>query len=242
MAYYELDYPVTAARAAATERAAFIRRTYAHLAGAVLAFVGLEAALFTLVPQQELSQFLLAAFRNPITILILFVGFIAVGYVARIWAHGSTSPAMQYLGLALYVVFEAIFFVPILFIATYYVSDPNLIAEAGIMTLCIFGGLTMSVLITGKDFSFLGPILCMAGWLVMGVIIAAIFFPIGLGLGFSFLMVAIAAGYILYDTSNILHHYRTDQHVGAALELFASLALLFYYILRILIALSSNRD
>lgn len=241
MAYYELDAP-TAMRAESSERTSFIRRTYAHLAGAVLAFVALETALFTLVPQQELQNFLTTAFRSPISMLILFAAFIGVGYVARMWAHGSTSPAMQYLGLALYVVFEAIIFVPILYVAKHYVQDPNLIPQAGILTLCTFGGLSLAVLTTGKDFSFLGPILSIAGFLILGVIIAAIFFPIGLGLWFSFLMVGIASAYILYDTSNVLHHYRTDQHVGAALELFASLALLFYYVLRILIQLSNNRN
>ena len=58
-------------------------------------------------------------------------------------------------------------------------------------------------------------------------------FGLSLGLWFSFAMVGLAAAYIIYDTSNVLHNYRTDQHVGAALELFASVALMFYYILRI---------
>ncbi len=240
-AYYELDYPV-AARAESSARAAFIRRTYAHLAGAVLAFVGLETALFSLVSHQDFQQFFATAFRSPITLLIFFLIFVGAGAVARMFAHTSSSPAIQYLGLALYVAVQAVIFVPLLYIAKFYVNDPNLIAQAGIMTLCVFGGLTITVLVTGKDFSFLGPILCIAGFMVFGVIIAAILFGFTLGLGFSFLMVGIASAYILYDTSNVLHHYRTDQHVGAALELFASLALLFYYILRILIALSSNRD
>ena len=239
--YYELDYPV-AARAESSERAAFIRRTYAHLAGAVLAFVGLEAALFTMASHQDFQQFFATAFRSPISILILFLVFVGAGSVARMIAHASSSPAMQYFGLALYVVVEAVIFVPILYIARYWVNDPNLIAQAGIMTLCVFGGLTIAVLVTGKDFSFLGPILSIACFMIFGVIIAAILFGFTLGLGFSFLMVGIASAYILYDTSNVLHHYRTDQHVGAALELFASLALLFYYILRILIALSNNRN
>jgi len=43
----------------------------------------------------------------------------------------------------------------------------------------------------------------------------------------------------MYDTSNILHHYRTDEHVGAALELLADVVLLFYHILRVLM-LSRN--
>ena len=53
-------------------------------------------------------------------------------------------------------------------------------------------------------------------------------------------MVVFACGYILYYTSNILHHYRTDQYVAAALALFASVALLFWYVLQIFMSLSSR--
>lgn len=234
MAYYELDAPL-AIQAERSERALFIRRTYAHLAGAILAFVALEAAFFTLVPQESIRQFMATFFGSPVSLLILLAAFIGVGYLAQYWAHASTSPTMQYLGLGLYVAFEALIFIPILYVAQRYsaAGGQNIIAQAGIMTLCVFGGLTMSVFASGKDFSFLGPILSIAGFVALGTIIAAIVFGFNLGLLFSFLMVAFASAFILYETSNVLHHYRTDQHVGAALQLFASVALLFYYILRI---------
>ena len=69
------------------------------------------------------------------------------------------------------------------------------------------------------------------------MIVAAVVLGFNLGLLFSALMIVFAAGAILYDTSNILHHYRTDQHVAAALSLFASIALLFWYVLRLLMRL-----
>jgi FtsH-binding integral membrane protein len=53
-------------------------------------------------------------------------------------------------------------------------------------------------------------------------------------------MIAYAAGAILYNTSNVLHHYRPDQHVAASLALFASVALLFWYVLQLVIALSDD--
>ena len=62
-----------------------------------------------------------------------------------------------------------------------------------------------------------------------------------LGTGFFMLLVVFAAGAILYDTSNVLHHYRTEQHVAASLALFASVGLLFWYILQIVISLSNRR-
>ena len=46
-------------------------------------------------------------------------------------------------------------------------------------------------------------------------------------------MVVLMSGYILYYTSNVMLHYRTDQHVAAALALFAAVATLFWYILQI---------
>lgn len=232
---YALDYPIVE-HAPASERAAFIRRTYAHLAGAILAFVGLEAVLLRVL---DVQQILRSMFGNGnVGMLVLLVAFFGVSWLARIWANSSTSVGIQYLGLALYVILEAIIFLPLLYLAD--TRFPGAIQSAGIMTLAVFLGLTAVVLLTRQDFSFLAPILCIAGVITLGVVIAAILIGFQLGVFFSFAMVAVACGFILYDTSNVLHHYRTDQHVGAALELFASVALLFWYVLRIVMA--SNRD
>jgi len=135
------------------------------------------------------------------------------------------------MGLGLYVVAEAIIFLPLLWMADRLA--PGTTQTAGIMTLTVFGGLTLGVFLTRQDFSFLGPVLCIAGFAALGFIIAGIIFHFNFGLVFSFAMVALASGYILYYTSNIMLHYRTDQHVAAALALFAAVALLFWYILRI---------
>lgn len=234
---YGYDYSV-AARAASSERAAFVRRTYAHLAGAILAFMGIEALLLNVVGGEQILGLL---GTSRLSWLIVLVAFMAAGWLARAWAHSESSPAIQYLGLGLYVVAEAVIFLPLLYLATKLTADPTVIPTAGILTLAIFGGLTASVFVTKKDYSFLRPILCMSTFIVLGVIVASCIMGFSLGMIFSFAMVALASAFILYDTSNVLLHYRTDQHVGAALELFASVALLFWYILRIVMA-SSSRD
>ncbi|MER3632665.1 MAG: permease, partial [Blastocatellia bacterium] len=59
-------------------------------------------------------------------------------------------------------------------------------------------------------------------------------FGFSLGTLFAFVMVAFAGSAILYETSNVLHRFNTSQHVAAALTLFASVALLFWYVLSIL--------
>jgi FtsH-binding integral membrane protein len=117
----------------------------------------------------------------------------------------------------------------------------GVIPAAGVTTLVMFAGLTAVAFFTKQDFSFLRGILGIATFAAIALIVVSMLFGFHLGIWFSAAMVIAACGYILYDTSNIIHHYRTDQYVAAALALFASVALLFWYVLRIFIALS-NRD
>jgi hypothetical protein len=239
---YDLEYPVSAAQSAASERAAFIRRVYAHLAGAVLALIAVEAVLLTAVKGNELAVVrLMMGGWSWLIVMLLFMG---AGFVARVWAQSQSSMALQYMGLALYVVAWAVIFLPLLIVAQYFQArfqpETNLIAQAGIMTGAVFGGLTLAVLTTKKDFSFLSSILCVGSLIALGVIIAGIIFGFTLGLFFSFAMVALISGYILYDTSNVMLHYPTDMHVAAALELLADVAMLFWYIVQILMSLSSR--
>jgi len=242
---YEMSsaFPIESSR---SERAAFIRRTYAHLAGAILAFVGIEALIFGVIrPSVEGfdQMFFGLLFGTPYSWLVVMLAFIGISYLANYWAFNGGSPALQYAGLSLYVVAEAIIFVPLLYVAIFYTNrleggaaDFTLVGQAGILTLSLFAGLTSVVFFTGKDFSFLGPILSIAGFIALGVIVCAIVFGgFTLGLWFSLAMIVLAAGSILYNTSNVLHRFRMDQHVAAALSLFASIALLFYYVLLALI-------
>lgn len=227
--YMERD--VFAADAVESERAAFIRRTYMHLAGAILAFMGLTA-VFLQTP----------AIRDPLVSLmaggqwwIILVAFMAVSWIADRWAQSGASASTQYLGLGLYTVAEAAIFVPLLFFAQLQIG-PSAIMEAAGMTLLIFGGLTIFVFMTGADFSFLRGILMIGSLAALGCIGLSIFGFFSLGLLFITAMIVLMCGFILYDTSNVLHHYRTDQHVAAALALFASIATLFWYVLQFYMA------
>ena len=127
---------------------------------------------------------------------------------------------------------EAVIFLPLLYIAATR-STPDVIPIAGLITGLLFAGLTATAFMTRKDFSFLGGILTVGGFVALGAIICSIIFGFTLGLLFAAIMVFFAGGAILYTTSNLIHHYRTDQHVAAALALFASVMLLFFYVLRV---------
>jgi len=216
------------------QRAKFIRKTYLHLAAAILAFAGIEIFLFTSGAAQTIAATMLGGRMSWFIVLAAFMG---VSFLASWWANSQTSKGMQYLGLGLYVVAEAIIFVPMLYIAANF-GGGDVIPKAGIVTLGLFLGITAVVFLTRTDFSFLGPIIAIGGFVALGFIVASLIFGFSLGSIFAFVMVAFAGTAILYETSNVLHRYNTNQHVAASLTLFAAIALLFWYILSIF----SSRD
>lgn len=215
-------------QASTNERASFIMLTYLHLLGAVVAFIGIEAVLLSLPIAGRMTM----AMTNGYMWLLVLGGFMGVSYIANQWAVSTTSLATQYMGLGLYVVAEAFLFLPLLYIASRFGGD-GVIPSAGIATIGIFAALTVFVFFTRKNFSFLGPFLGVAGMVALGVIVCSVLFGFNLGVLFTVLMIGFACAYILYNTSNILHEYHIGQHVAASLALFASVALLFWYILQL---------
>jgi FtsH-binding integral membrane protein len=224
----------TVAFAQEEERAEFIRKTYLHLAGAVGLFVLLEVFFIQYTPLPEIMLNFIGG--NRYGWMMILGAFVLSGWLGRSMASKAGSRGTQYAGLAVYVLAESIIFVPILFIAVYIMKAPDLLKQAALLTGLLFAGLTAVVFTTRKDFSFLRGALTMGGFIALGMILGSVFFGVTLGLFFSVGMVILASVAILYDTSKILHHYSTDQYVAAALELFASVALLFWYILRILMS------
>lgn len=218
-------------------RAKFIERTYIHLAGAIALFVALEAVLLN-SPARQLAATMLSSSTSWLVVLGLFM---VVGTVATHMARSAQSKTMQYLGLGLYVVLEAVIFMPMLMIAQYF-SGPenNIILTAGVTTLATFAALTGIVLATKRDFSWMRSALMIVSFGVMALIVASLLMGFSLGIGFTIGMIILAACYILYDTSNVVHHYGENQYISAALALFASVALMFWYVLRLLISLSRD--
>ena len=169
-------------------------------------------------------------------VLMLFMG---LSCLATRTATQSKSLKNQYLALSGFVVGEAIIFVPLLYIAQSYAGG-GVIESAAVVTLMGSAALTAIVFWTRKDFSFLGAILRWVGILAIVAIFAALFFGFQLGTWFSVAMIGVAGAAILYDTSNVLHHYPEDRYVAAALTLFASIALMFWYVLQLF--MGSSRD
>lgn len=225
----------SAAQLAVKARAQFIMRTYGHLLGAILAFAACEVFLFTSGLYVPILRVLSG---SGMAMLLVLGGFVALGALFRNLAHSARSQSTQYLGLGAYVVLQALIFVPLLWMADNYA--PGAIKSAALVTLLGFSGLTAVVFTTRRDFSFLGAVIRWGFILALVAIVAAVIFGFSLGTFFSVAMVGLAGAAVLYDTSNVLHHFPEDSYVAAALELFASIALMFWYVLRLF--MGSSRE
>lgn len=240
---FQRPIPEANATVGVSDRVRFIRATYVHLLGAILVFAGLLYVLMTNETAMAKVSYPLIKFAlgGRWSWGIVLVAFMVCSWLADYWASHATSRAMQYAGLGIYVVAEALIFVPLLAIVeakTYQIlakggHEPHIIRDAAFTTLAIFGALTASVVISKKDFSWLRSGLAMLSAAAMMLIVLSLVFGWSLGIVFSIAMVVLAAGYILYQTSQVLAHYDPRQHVAAALALFSSIALMFWYIIRI---------
>lgn len=217
---------------ASDKKVAFYKKTYTHLALAVLLFVLVETLFFQIPPILEFALSLTQGW----TWLLMLGGFMLVTSYAEKMALTSHDKNKQYLALLLYVVAEAFIFIPLIFMAMMVADEGgfNILNQAAILTLSLFSGLSAIVLLTKRDFSFMKSILAIGFFVALGLIVAGTLFGFNLGLWFSVGMILLASGSILYQTSNMVHKYSEDQYVAASLGLFASLMLLFWYILSIL--------
>jgi FtsH-binding integral membrane protein len=220
-------------QASGSEQASFYRKTYLHVAMAILAFMVVETLLIQLIPE----DWVIGMVNSGKFFWLFLIGLFWMGSMLADKMAFAASRQQQYIGLGLYVLLQAIIFLPMIYIAAFYAeSGGAILMQAALTTLGMFGGLTAAVFFTKTDFSFLRTILVVGGGVALAAILAGAIFGFDLGLWFSIGMVVLASASILYQTSRIKDHYGTQQYVGAALQLFASVMLLFWYILRILMS------
>ena len=237
MSYLDMNSGQVVANASESERAGFIKRTYMHLAGAIAAFAIVETLLFKSGVAQQFAVMLSGSKWSWLIVLGVFA---FVSHFANKWAHSSISREKQYLGLGVFIVAEAIIFMPLILMAMRMAPDGQLLQNAGIVTVALVAGLTFTAFTSKINFSFLGRALAIGGFVAFGVIIAAMVFGFSLGTWFSGAMILFAGASVLYSTSNIIHEYNSEQHVAAALSLFSSVGLLFWYILQFMMSMAGE--
>ncbi|MDX2087203.1 MAG: Bax inhibitor-1 family protein [Kofleriaceae bacterium] len=244
-----------------SDRVTFLRKTYAHLGAALIAWPLLTAAILKLLPKVSwgFSKFALQGRFNWLIVIGLFM---VVGWIANKLAESEASRGVQYLGLGLEVVAWSFLLQPIIWVLMIKFGDKNaigqifsangsitpvlsgtamsIIFQAVVITLSIFVGLTLTVFLTKKDFSFLRGILAICTFAALGVILSSLAFGFSLGAIFCGAMILLMAGYILYQTSLVMAHFPPTGYVAAALMLFSTVATLFWYVLQLLMSLRSN--
>jgi FtsH-binding integral membrane protein len=211
------------------DRSQFINRTYMHLLGAIMLFAAVEYWIFSTPYAEQMALFMLEK-----SWLAVLGAFILVSWIASHVAHRVESTGAQYAALGAFVVAEAIIFVPMFYIAMLLGSE--IIEAAVLVTLGAFIALTAIAMISGRDFSFLKSFLMWGGLIALGTIVLGIMIGFHLGTYFSMAMIGLAGASILYDTSKILKTYPEDRYIAAALELFASVALMLWYVLRLFLS------
>ena len=230
----QVQGPILVGNLEDSKKATFYRKTYTHVALALLAFAFLEY-VFIVYFEDAVVSIINLMFANSFSWLIVLGLFWVGSTMADKLAH-NPSQQTQYMGLGLYVLLEAIIFLPMIYLAAYHSTGTEMLTQASIITLCLFGGLTATVFMTNTNFSFLRTGLVIASFIVVGLIVAGALFGFNLGLWFSVAMVVFAGAAILYQTSKVKYEYTEEQYVGAALGIFAAVMLLFWYVLQILMS------
>ena len=219
-------YSMPVSELSADARGAFLVRTYSHLALAIVLFVGLEVWFFN----SSIAGAIVGVFSSVSWLLVLG-GFMILSWLSTFLSRPSLSRPVQYVGLIFYVLLQAIITVPLLAVANQ--SAPGTIASAAQATLGGFFLLTGVVVVTRKDFSFLRTFLIWGGLLGLATVLCAALFHFDLGTWFSVAMVVLAGGSMLYTTSSIMRDYPENADLAAAIQLFAAVALMFWYVLRL---------
>jgi FtsH-binding integral membrane protein len=237
-----------------SDRVAFLRKTYGLLGIALVGFALLTAGMMRFATQTSL-RFSEWAFTGQLHWLLVLGLFMLVGYIAQRLALSQTSRGLQLFGLGISVAAQALLLQPLLWVLIFRFGNRAMLAsgvllsgqagsilmQAVVITLAIFIGLTLTVFISKKDFSFLGGILTIASFAVLGVILASILFGFSLGALFCGFVILMLAGYILYETSLVMSAFPPTAYVAAALMLFSTIATLFWYVLQLLMSLNNRR-
>lgn len=214
--------PVTAADVSVGERVEFIRKVYGLFFAATLFGVGGSLLGFMFPP-------LMVAFAShPWIAFFLMIGGVIAAQAVR---H---RPGVNLVALFGFTTFTGLVISPLLYVISR--QNPASIFQAGALTIGIFGGLTAYVFVSDRDFSF------MRGMLVVGLVIVILgsllnVFMAGssaLGFGLAVGALLLFSGFVLYDTSNIIRRYPTNEYISGALDLYLDAFNMFLALLRIL--------
>jgi len=193
-----------------------LRNTYGLLA-LTLAFSGVMAFV-----SQQMN------FRYP-NVFVVLIGFYGLFFLTNklrdsAWGLVSAFALTGFMGFILG---------PILNRYIGMQGGAEVVGSAFAMTALVFGGLSAYVLITRKDMSFLGGFITAGFFVLLGAVVASMFFQIsGLQLAISAGFVLFSSVCILFQTSAIIHGGERN-YIMATISLYVSIYNLFISLLQI---------
>ena len=213
----------TAEHASVSERMGFVRKVYALFFAATLFAIG-GVVLSLAFPQ----VFVRLVWEHPyISLIVLFGGVMGAQAVRH-------TPGVNLIALFGFTTLTGIIISPLMWVVSN--TNPVSILYAGVLTVGIFGGLTAYVFVSKKDFSFLRGMVTTGLIVVFLAALMNFFFMCSSALGFAISAAALLlfSGFVLYDTSNIIRRYPTNEYVQGALSLYLDAFNIFLALLRIL--------
>ncbi|QBI18190.1 permease [Egibacter rhizosphaerae] len=207
-------------------RTGFMSRDPAHLVGGIAAFIVLQWWMFDTGVAQALFEFVAGT-----SWLIILGGFMIVSWLATRLSYSARSTGAAYGAYALLIAANATIFAPLLFLVTTIEQAAGAVTTAAQLSAIAFVVLSAIAIKTSKDFSFLRGILMWGFFIAIALIVGSVFLGAALGTWFAVAMVGLAGAAILYDTQRIYHQFPPELVVPAAMHLFSSVALLFWYVL-----------
>jgi len=213
----EQDYSLkTGMQADQLEVSRVLRNTYGLLA-LTLAFSGVMAFV---------AQQMRVGYPNIFVVLIGFYGLFFLTNKLRdsVWGLVSTFALTGFMGFLLGLILNRYLGMA---------GGAEVVSSAFAMTALVFGGLSAYVLITRKDMSFLGGFITAGFFVLLGAVVASMFFQI------SGLQLAISAGFVLFSSVCIL--FQTSaiiqggerNYIMATVSLYVSIYNLFISLLQI---------
>jgi len=221
-----------------SDRVNFLRKTYAHLGVSLLIWAAATGYVFRYMQSFSLHFTAWALQMSWLVVMALLIGS---GMLARWLASSQTSRALQYLGLGIMIGSWTLLMqimLNVLFLKGNFAHPMSMLGQGVTVTMFIFVGLTLTVFITKKDFSFLRGIVTVGSFAAIGIIAGACIFGFSLGLVFVGALIALLALRILYETSTLMNDWAPTEYVAASLMLFATVATLFWNVMVFLMKLN----
>jgi hypothetical protein len=164
---------------------------------------------------------------------LMYIGmFGSLGVLFALMAYKDQHPLNAQL-LFVWTVMEA-YTVGVVCASYTAAGQGRIVIEALVLTLSVFGILTLYTFQSKRDWSFLGAGLSSALWLLIGWSLFSAIFGAPAGGVYSLLGALVFSGYIIFDTFLITQKLGYDDHILASVMLYLDLLNLFLFILRLL--------